>query len=153
MRCALCGQTHPAGPHVYDFVLDEDIDDDMCCSICLSPFVAPTDLPCCHTYCRACILPFLRNKPYCPQCRTSAHVHQLRDSSLALRRLCDKLKVKCPKCVNYTTERSLLSDHLAKCGQKEPDQEDTNRGRSVKHHRNHTGRSKSERPAQKVPVF
>ena len=140
--CALCGQIHPAGPHVYDFVEDE-IDDDMCCSICLSPFLAPTDLPCCHTYCRACVLPFLRNKPYCPQCRTVAHVHQIRDSSLALRRLCDKLMVKCPKCVDHKTERSLLRDHLAKCGLKEEDTEP--RGRPVKSSKQHLahGRSKS----------
>ena len=47
--------------------------------------------------------------------RKVAQVHECRDSSLALRRLCDKLKVRCPKC-GYETERTLLSDHLPKCG-------------------------------------
>ena len=37
-ECILCGQIHPAGPHVYDFI--DDIDDDICCSICLSPFLS-----------------------------------------------------------------------------------------------------------------
>ena len=84
----------------------------------------------------------MRNKPYCPQCRTAAQVHQVRDSSLALRRLCDKLKVKCPKC-GYVTERSLLSDHLVKCGLED-------RGRPTKSPTKvRTGRSKSRDALEK----
>ena len=37
VECVLCAQIHPQGPHIYDFV--DDVDDDLCCSICLSPFL------------------------------------------------------------------------------------------------------------------
>ena len=37
-----------------------------------------------------------------------------RDSSLSLKRLCDKLQVQCPKCP-HKTERCLLADHLKNC--------------------------------------
>lgn len=98
---------------------------------------SPTDLPCCHTFCRTCILPYLRKNPQCPQCRKPAQVHECRDSSLALRRICDKLKVKCPKC-GYETERNLLSDHIPKCGKvekspvKQPINDRSGRPREVK---------------------
>ena len=103
--------------------------------IMISP--SPTDLPCCHTFCRTCILPYLRKNPQCPQCRKPAQVHECRDSSLALRRICDKLKVKCPKC-GYETERNLLSDHIPKCGKvekspvKQPINDRSGRPREVK---------------------
>ncbi|CBY15753.1 unnamed protein product [Oikopleura dioica] len=119
VECVVCASVHPKGPHVYDFV--EDADEDLCCPICLSPFLNPTDLPCCHSFCRACILPYLRKTPQCPQCRKAATVTDCRDSSLSLRRLCDKMAVICPKCP-YKTERSLLSDHLTKCRLKSPDE-------------------------------
>ena len=41
-------------------------------------------------------------------------VSDCRDSSLALKRLCDKLQVQCPKCP-HKTERCLLADHLKNC--------------------------------------
>ena len=100
-------------------------------------FLSPTDLPCCHTFCRTCILPYLRKNPQCPQCRKPAEVHGCRDSSLALRRICDKSKVKCPKC-GYVTERNLLSDHIPKCGRvekspiKQPINDRSGRPREVK---------------------
>ena len=60
---------------------------------------------------------------------------------MALRRLCDKLKVKCPKC-EYITERALLADHLAKCGQEESPQR--GRTRNLRSEKNYEkGRSKS----------
>ena len=99
--------------------------------------LSPTDLPCCHTFCRTCILPYLRKNPQCPQCRKPAEVHGCRDSSLALRRICDKSKVKCPKC-GYVTERNLLSDHIPKCGRvekspiKQPINDRSGRPREVK---------------------
>jgi len=56
---------------------------------------------------------------------------------LSLRRICDKLKVKCPKC-GYETERNLLSDHIPKCGKvekspiKQPINDRSGRPREVK---------------------
>lgn len=70
VECIHCAQVHPSGPHIYDFI--DEVDDDLCCPICLSPFLNPTDLPCSHSFCRACVFPYLRKTPNCPQDRKPA---------------------------------------------------------------------------------
>ena len=77
-----------------------------------------------------------------PQDRSPAHVHQIRDSSLSLRRLCDKLKVKCPLC-EYVTERALLADHLSKC-------QSSKSKKSSSPQKTRQGRSKSRDAAKKL---
>lgn len=44
-------------------------EEDLTCSICLLPFVAPLTLKCAHSFCRRCITDSLRTNESCPLCR------------------------------------------------------------------------------------
>lgn len=83
--CLTCGQHHATTePHVYDYA--SDVDDDLTCHICLQPFVEPTDLPCGHTLCGACLSSYLRLHAACPIDRLPLVPARCGASSLVLRR-------------------------------------------------------------------
>jgi len=84
------------------------------CQICLQPFVAPTDTPCSHTFCQACISSYLRVNASCPICRKPLNEITCTPSNLVLKRLLDKLPVICPNSDSCTehSQRGILEDHL-----------------------------------------
>uniref|UniRef100_A0A6A7FP33 Ligand of Numb protein X 2-like n=2 Tax=Hirondellea gigas TaxID=1518452 RepID=A0A6A7FP33_9CRUS len=111
--CRTCGQAHFGNePHLYDYI--DDVDEDVSCHICLQPLVTPVDTPCGHTFCRPCLLTYLRVQPMCPVDRRPL-THQLcTPSSLVLRKLLEKLIVRCPNTTQceITLQRGDLEDHL-----------------------------------------
>jgi len=111
--CRSCGQHHSHHePHIYDY--QEDVDEDLMCQICLQPFVSPTDTPCSHTFCQACISSYLRVNASCPICRKPLNEMTCTPSNLVLKRLLDKLSVICPNSdsCKETSQRGILEDHL-----------------------------------------
>ncbi|KAM9362899.1 E3 ubiquitin/ISG15 ligase TRIM25-like [Symphorus nematophorus] len=47
------------------------LEDELTCSICLSPFDCPVTIPCGHNFCQDCLLATWKDTFYsCPQCRT-----------------------------------------------------------------------------------
>ncbi|XP_069692824.1 ligand of Numb protein X 2-like isoform X2 [Periplaneta americana] len=111
--CRTCGQAHAAHePHVYDYV--EEVDEDLTCHICLQPFVMPLDIPCGHTFCSACLNNYLRVQQLCPIDRKPLTAHICSPSSIVLRKLLEKLSVRCPNrngC-DKILQRGDLQDHL-----------------------------------------
>jgi len=97
---------------MYDY--DEEVDEDLMCQICLQPFVNPTDTPCSHTFCQACLTAYLRVNSTCPICRKPLNQLTCTPSNLVLKRLLDKLPVVCPHNDSCTekTPRGNLEDHL-----------------------------------------
>ncbi|XP_058496013.1 E3 ubiquitin/ISG15 ligase TRIM25 isoform X1 [Solea solea] len=45
------------------------LEDELTCSICLSPFSCPVTIPCGHNFCRDCLLASWEDVYCCPQCR------------------------------------------------------------------------------------
>nr|XP_040042438.1 E3 ubiquitin/ISG15 ligase TRIM25-like [Gasterosteus aculeatus aculeatus] len=46
------------------------LEDELTCSICLSPFECPVTIPCGHNFCQDCLLATWKDSYSCPQCRT-----------------------------------------------------------------------------------
>ncbi|XP_043971208.1 E3 ubiquitin/ISG15 ligase TRIM25-like isoform X1 [Gambusia affinis] len=46
------------------------LEDELTCSICLSPFDCPVTIPCGHNFCQDCLLSTWTDSYSCPQCRT-----------------------------------------------------------------------------------
>ncbi|KAM9769801.1 E3 ubiquitin/ISG15 ligase TRIM25-like [Menidia menidia] len=46
------------------------LEEELSCSICLSPFHCPVTIPCGHNFCQDCLLSTWRDSYSCPQCRT-----------------------------------------------------------------------------------
>ncbi|XP_051802303.1 E3 ubiquitin/ISG15 ligase TRIM25-like [Acanthochromis polyacanthus] len=46
------------------------LEDELTCSICLSPFDCPVTIPCGHNFCQDCLLTTWTDSYSCPQCRT-----------------------------------------------------------------------------------
>ncbi|XP_075896720.1 E3 ubiquitin/ISG15 ligase TRIM25-like [Nelusetta ayraudi] len=46
------------------------LEEELTCSICLSPFSCPVTIPCGHNFCQSCILETWTDSYICPQCRT-----------------------------------------------------------------------------------
>ena len=41
------------------------------CAICIGDIISPHTLPCGHSFCHACIHPWIARNPTCPYCRRS----------------------------------------------------------------------------------
>ena len=69
-----------------NFDYRDEVDEDMTCQICLQPFVEPLDTPCGHTFCRACLLSYLKVNPMCPLDRKPLNEMVCQPSNLVLKR-------------------------------------------------------------------
>ncbi len=63
-----------------------EVDEDLMCQICLQPFVSPSDTPCSHTFCHACLHSYLRVNPMCPLDRKPVNEMTISPSNLVLKR-------------------------------------------------------------------
>jgi len=110
--CSACGQLHEDADRNHVFTYSDEINEEYCCSICLSPICQPIDAPCGHTFCAPCIESCIHHKKLCPNCRKPLTVHDLRPSAILVRNILDKLRVYCPNC-NEVLARVQLEPHLA----------------------------------------
>eukprot|EP01112_Ceratiomyxa_fruticulosa_P014623 TRINITY_DN4205_c0_g1_i1.p1 TRINITY_DN4205_c0_g1~~TRINITY_DN4205_c0_g1_i1.p1 ORF type:complete len:409 (+),score=58.48 TRINITY_DN4205_c0_g1_i1:129-1355(+) len=80
--------------------VQNEIDQDFLCSICLNVIVDPQDTPCGHTYCKKCIQEALKKsgskeQRSCAECRTPLTTKDLKPSSVKFRSFLNKLQVFC----------------------------------------------------------
>ena len=112
--CKTCGQTHEEGKnHVYDY--PDEVEEELQCHICFQPLIDPVDTPCRHTFCRVCIHNHLKQSPKCPLDRGVVQAKDIRQSSILVRKLLDKLRVICPNngyCEDMM-QRSVIEQHLS----------------------------------------
>ena len=114
--CDSCGQCHEQGKnHLYDYSVE--VDDDLMCQICLQPLVDPVDTPCGHTFCYNCIHSHLRRNVTCPTDRQPICARDVKQSSLLVRKILDKLIIMCPNTAycDLSMYRCSLEEHLKNC--------------------------------------
>jgi len=76
---------------------DPHLESDLECSICNDILYKPVTIACGHTFCKDCLLQFLRQKPICPLCRspTFLQTHTLNEN-ITLRNI---IEAKYPKLI------------------------------------------------------
>ena len=112
--CVVCGQTHEDGSnHLFDY--PDEVEEELQCKVCHQPLVDPYDTPCCHTFCKICISKHLRQESRCPIDNSIVTTETIRQSSLLVRKILDKLQVVCPNngYCDLIMQRSVLEQHLA----------------------------------------
>jgi len=99
----------PAELITFDYVDEGNIDKDLLCSVCYSPFVDPiVHQQCGNTFCKKCILSL--EAPTCPLCR--GHIQNAFNHAprIILNQL-GGLKVRCKNC-STTVRRDKNDEHI-----------------------------------------
>eukprot|EP00906_Rhabdomonas_costata_P026397 RCo037593 len=98
-------------PREFQYV-SREVDADLICSICLSPWVEPVQTPCEHVFCKACIAAALGMTQNCPQCRMLVSLPQCTPAMRLLRAKVDALHVFCYHRCGWKGARSELAAHM-----------------------------------------
>ena len=96
----------------FDYIDEGNIDKDLVCSVCYSPFIDPiVHQQCGNTFCKKCILSL--ELPTCPLCR--GHIQNAFNHAprIILNQL-GGLKVRCKNC-KTTVRRDKLPEHTQTC--------------------------------------
>jgi hypothetical protein len=118
----------------YEYMNENEIDEELKCVICKQPLQSPVSLSTCHhTFCKECIKTWLDRNHICPTCRhVTSHNHQqnsgLRRSfrtpsyvaintRIVLNQL-DRLLVRCLLCGEDQIQRCNYSNHEKCCSKK-----------------------------------
>lgn len=103
-----------------------EVDENLMCPICHSPFVSPISLPCQHIFCRSCLLRAFdhqQDNKTCPSCRTPTDFLSIIDVPKVIHRILEETRVKCPLSSKGCTEnipRGSVQTHLDRyCGYEE----------------------------------
>jgi hypothetical protein len=101
-------------PIVFSYISEDDIPDELKCSICYDPMTKPLHTECDHTFCETCIMDWLQRDATCPFCRTilTKGLHSVVDEEI-LGKL-DALVVKCEDC-NTIVPRCEINNHVERC--------------------------------------
>ncbi|XP_019752573.1 E3 ubiquitin-protein ligase LNX isoform X1 [Hippocampus comes] len=92
--------------------------DDPVCQICLQPLVQPSDTPCGHTYCQACLASCLLESNLCPVCHEPLKLQNCVEPGMLMHQMMDKLAVTCP--ATQVQAPADLEDSMNNSGQPEP---------------------------------
>jgi hypothetical protein len=115
--CIKCGNNHKINESHQYIYKETNIDKDICCAICLNPPDIPVDSPCQHTFCKICITKALTYRQHCPIDNKPLYIEDLKNSSLMLYKVLNKLIIKCPICEIFI-ERASFVDHFLTCPNK-----------------------------------
>ena len=103
-----------------------EVDDNLMCPICHSPFVSPAALKCQHIFCRQCLseaLSHQQDSKTCPTCRRPTSTNSMVTLPKVVCRMLEELRVKCPlafKGCNEIIPRGSVQTHLDRyCGYEE----------------------------------
>ncbi|XP_043971811.1 nuclear factor 7, ovary-like [Gambusia affinis] len=90
--------------------------EELTCSVCLTIFTDPVNLPCGHSFCRQCISEVLTTQQHCPQCGAAAALEAASlPTSLVLKTLAEKAKAKTDEEKRLTAEvAGLCPEHEEK---------------------------------------
>ena len=101
----------------YEYMNENEIDDDVKCTICIQPWQSPVSLDCQHTFCEVCIDKWLRTEATCPVCRRQCGVNsvprRLTDTTIGSQ--LDGLPVRCLRCKKSEIPRSRFPKHFQRC--------------------------------------
>uniref|UniRef100_A0A3B3VTU3 Nuclear factor 7, ovary-like n=1 Tax=Poecilia latipinna TaxID=48699 RepID=A0A3B3VTU3_9TELE len=87
---------------------------ELTCSVCLTIFTDPVNLPCGHSFCRQCISEVLATQQHCPMCGTAVALEAASlPTSLVLKSLAEKAKAK-PDEGKRLTLAALCPEHEEK---------------------------------------
>lgn len=70
--------------------------EDPVCQICLQLLVQPSDTPCGHTYCQACLASCLLESNLCPVCHQPLKLQNCVEPGVLMHKMMDELAVTCP---------------------------------------------------------
>ncbi|CAF1360189.1 unnamed protein product [Rotaria magnacalcarata] len=115
----------------YEYINEDEIDDELKCGICKQPFESPVSLRICnHTFCKVCIKIWLSQNQTCPICRHVARHHfgpdnQSHEKSpyvpintkIVLNQL-DRLLVRCLLCQEINIQRCHWKNHEKRCSRR-----------------------------------
>ena len=104
-----------------------DVDENLMCPICHSPFVSPISLQCQHIFCNSCLMKAMDHQQdinkICPSCRTPTGLYLIVPVPKVIHRILDETRVKCPLSSKGCTEilpRGTVQTHLDRyCGYEE----------------------------------
>ncbi|KAK3583014.1 hypothetical protein CHS0354_005655 [Potamilus streckersoni] len=99
------------------FLNPESVSCHLYCSICQEVFIDPQRAPCGHSYCRKCIIPWLKTNKTCPEDRKPLQVHQLHHDFILENIIGDQM-VACPfrkSGCEFIGQLQQLSTHKKNC--------------------------------------
>ncbi|KAH7142256.1 hypothetical protein DER46DRAFT_566466 [Fusarium sp. MPI-SDFR-AT-0072] len=94
-----------------------NVDDQLICSICLSPMLTPLLTPCGHTFCSECLRRHLTCTNQCPLDRRPIRIRMTQCPQSIVESL-DRLIVKCPnagKGCSHSMKRDEVVTHVLRC--------------------------------------
>ena len=102
---------------IFEYV--DQVNQNLICSICCSPFEEPVTLSCHHTFCLGCLHAHFDSclgDAYCPLCKAAITLAWTQSKIVSL--MVDELGVFCGNkdlgC-NWTGQRQLLKSHINNC--------------------------------------
>ncbi len=109
----------------YEYLNENEIDDELKCVICKQPFQSPVSLFVCHhTFCKACIKIWLYQNETCPTCRQEtvcssnrsfqAPIYVPINTRIVLNQL-DRLLIRCLICNETNIQRCHWKNHEKIC--------------------------------------
>ncbi|UJR20467.1 hypothetical protein I4U23_023596 [Adineta vaga] len=110
--------------NTYEYMNENEIDDELKCPICTQPFLKPVSLSCRHTFCRECIKQWLNENHSCPTCRQCPNVDDEENTKFSpintqiVNNQLDRLSVRCNQCREENIQRGNFREHEAKCTKK-----------------------------------
>ena len=92
--------------------VSKNIDNDLMCAICISPWLDPLQTPCEHVFCKTCLTESVQRVASCPQCRNPLHLSECQAAMRLLRNKVDALEVYCHYRCGWTGARSNFVSHM-----------------------------------------
>ena len=100
----------------YEYMDENSIDAELKCALCMSPFQSPSSGTCGHTFCQACIHPWINRQSTCPTCRTRASTEDFKSiSARIIMNQLDRLLIRCKRCDQANMPRGDVHEHEKRC--------------------------------------
>ncbi|XP_060071505.1 RING finger protein 151-like [Ylistrum balloti] len=99
------------------FLNPDSVSSHLYCSICQDVFSDPQRAPCGHSFCKKCILPWLKHSKTCPEDRKTLHIGQLHHDFILENIIGDQM-VACPfrrSGCEFIGQLQRLNSHKKSC--------------------------------------